>query len=331
MKIWKRIRKKWHNDIFFSQNERQKELEEVVRQQAQELKEAVSWNNLEVIRLRDGMIRTTPRKTLKLAFDIVEKCNLNCAGCLVYAPLAGENSYVMSVETFEQDIARIHALFCEEEIEVIRLSGGEPLLHEKLAEFPKVIRKYFPKAGVRIVTNGMLLLKQPDKFWRMCRENNVILEQTKYPIRLDFEKIRQTAKENGVKHIFMDDTGECEKTMQIFPVQLSGGGIDGYEESQNVRLNFFHCWEANQCIRVCEGRVYTCSRIPHIKLLNEYFHMEFAVSEDDSLDLFSVNAKEDVYEFLAHAVPFCRYCKVHEISESHAWKVSALKIEEWAK
>ena len=32
----------------------------------------------------------------------------------------------------------------------------------------------------------------------------------------DFEQIAKLAEEKGVKHIYMDDTGENTKTMQIF-------------------------------------------------------------------------------------------------------------------
>ena len=82
-------------------------------------------------------------------------------------------------------------------------------------ELLQIIRKYFGKVNIRIVTNGLLLLNQPDSFWNCCRENKVVLEQTKYPINLDFEQIAKLAEEKGVKHIYMDDTGENTKTMQF--------------------------------------------------------------------------------------------------------------------
>lgn len=125
---------------------------------------ALSWNNLEVIRFRDGLIRTTPRKTIKLCFDIIEECNLNCAGCLVFSPLVCDNGYVMTISSFEKDVERLSEIFDEDEIDVITISGGEPLLHKEVEKFPQIIRKYFGKVNIRIVTNGLLLLNQPDSF-----------------------------------------------------------------------------------------------------------------------------------------------------------------------
>ena len=327
MRLLRYFRKKWHNDLVTKQ-----EIEHMSNTDVLSAKEdilaALSWNNLELIRFRDGMIRTTPRKTIKLCFDIIEKCNLNCVGCLVYSPLADENSFVMDICDFERDIKRLSELFLEEEIDVITLSGGEPLLHQKLIEFPPIIRKVFPNVAVRIVTNGLLLLKQEDAFWECCRTNNVTLEQTKYPIDLDYKKIGTLAKEKGVQHVFMDDTGEVTKTMQIFPVDMTAMSEKALN-SQNERLNFFNCWEANQCIRVQNGRIYTCSRIPHIKLLNKYFNLNYHVTDDDSMDIYTAKDKKEIYNFLATATPFCRYCKVNSISEGHAWSVSKKQIEEW--
>lgn len=79
--FFRKIRKIWHKDISLQS---EKNLNDI--------KAAISWSNLEFIRFRDGVIRTTPRKTIKLCFDIIEKCNLNCVGCLTYAPLASKIS-----------------------------------------------------------------------------------------------------------------------------------------------------------------------------------------------------------------------------------------------
>lgn len=332
MKFLKYLRKKWHNDILYKVEQRDDFAKEVMDQQEKnknEILAALSWNNLEVIRFRDGLIRTTPRKTIKLCFDIIEECNLNCAGCLVYSPLVRDNGYVMTVSSFERDIEKISQIFNENEIDVITISGGEPLLHKDIEKFPQIIRKYFEKVNIRIVTNGLLLLKQPTSFWKSCKENRVVLEQTKYPINLDFEEIAKTAIQNGVKHIYMDDTGEKTKTMQIFPLDLESMSEKAIN-SQNERLNFFNCWEANQCIRVQEGRMYTCSRIPHVNLLNDYFDLDYVVTEDDSINFYEVKDKNEVYKFLASATRFCKYCKVHAISEGHEWSASKKTLDEWA-
>ena len=331
----KKLRAKWHGDICKNQAKAVERLSALMEQKVDELKGGLSWNNLEVIRLRDGLIRTTPRRTIKLCFDIIETCNLNCVGCLTYAPIATKlcknagGGYKLSLESFERDIVRLSELFSQEEIQVLTISGGEALLHPQLTDFFAVARSHFPNTNIRLGTNGVLLAKQEEDFWEACRKYNVAVEQTKYPIDIDFEKIKRDTEAHGVRHTFVGDTGVHEKKMQVFPLDLQSMSENAVN-SQNERLNFFNCWEANMCIRVQDGKMYTCSRIPHVHLFNEYFKTDFKVTEDDYIDIYKAQSKAQIYEFLAHAVPFCRYCKVHGIREGYDWGVSRLDIHEWA-
>ena len=38
--------------------------------------------------------------------------------------------------------------------------------------------------------------------------------------------------------------------------------------------------------------MYTCSRIPHVKLLNKYFGLNYAVTKDDSIDIYEADSKK---------------------------------------
>lgn len=333
-KLLQKIRNKWHQDIESNQNASTKQLLSNLQQKVDELKGGLSWNNLEVIRFRDGIIRTTPRRIIKLCFDIVESCNLNCAGCLTYAPLASKlykcaELGLMSAEIFTKDIEKLSQLFTENEIQVITISGGEALLHPDITSFFEITRRYFKNVNIRMGTNGVLLKKQPDSFWEACRKFNIAIEQTKYPIKLDFEGIKKLAEEKGVRHIFIGNTEFNEKKMQVFPLDLCSMSENAVND-QNERLNFFNCWKANMCIRVQDGKMYTCSRIPHVHLFNEYFKTDFKVIEDDYIDIYKAKDKNEIYEFLAHAVPFCRYCKVYGIRDGYDWKKSEYDVHEWA-
>ena len=127
MNFFRLLRQKWHNDVLNRMEQHNDVIKETIAQQEKNKNEilgALSWNNLEVIRFRDGLIRTTPRKTIKLCFDIIEECNLNCAGCLVYSPLVCDHGYVMTSSTFEKDVKRLSEIFDEAEIDVMTISGG---------------------------------------------------------------------------------------------------------------------------------------------------------------------------------------------------------------
>ena len=57
---------------------------------------------------------------------IVDHCNLNCAGCSHFSPLA--RPWIEDFETFKLDFKQLYNI-TKGDIHTIRLMGGEPLLH----------------------------------------------------------------------------------------------------------------------------------------------------------------------------------------------------------
>lgn len=88
----------------------------------------------------------------RIGIPIVEHCNLNCKGCLHFCNLNQEEFYYDCNE-FECDVMRISELF--DDIEVLRLYGGEPLLHPKIIKLLEIARRYLKKAKIEILTNGL--------------------------------------------------------------------------------------------------------------------------------------------------------------------------------
>lgn len=62
---------------------------------------------------------------------LVEHCNLKCKACDNYSSIAEEE--YLDIENFENDMKRMRELFSG--IQLIRLLGGEPLLHPNLISF----------------------------------------------------------------------------------------------------------------------------------------------------------------------------------------------------
>lgn len=126
-----------------------------------------------------------------LDIELVSHCNLNCKSCTHFSPIASKE--YLSVKEFEQDLRQLSAILGKR-IKCINLLGGEPLLHKEVTLFMKIARKYFGKAKIVLLTNGILLLEQKANFWNTAREQNIVVEVTKYPIDLDYKKIQERAK-----------------------------------------------------------------------------------------------------------------------------------------
>lgn len=260
--------------------------------------------------------RTIPKVMLDYEVQLVEHCNLNCSSCSHFSPLAKPE--FLSVEEYEKDCKRLSFLF-NKKANFIRLMGGEPLLHKDINKFLIITRKYFPDAIIDLDTNGILVLKKNETFFKTMSENNINLSITKYPISLDYDSIKNKCLEYNVNFRFFDNTGD--RLFNHLPLDLEGRG--------SIEKNFLKCYLANCCHTLKHGKMYTCSTIPHIDHFNKFFNKNIKITEDDYIDIYKVNSKEEILNFLAKPVPFCRYCKVFERTSGHKFKKSKKDIGEW--
>jgi MoaA/NifB/PqqE/SkfB family radical SAM enzyme len=259
--------------------------------------------------------RLKQRTLLRFEINVTDHCNLNCIGCEHFSPLSKEK--YIDIETYERDCAQLGSLL-NWEVENVHLMGGEPLLHPQLSKIVEITRKYFVKGVIEIVTNGILLMNQNKSFWEVCRENNIIISVTQYPIKLKYNEIEEQAKNNNVelRYYFFG-----KKTMQKRPFDLEG--------KQNIEENIKICHMANQCVQLRDGKLFTCVVIAYISIFNEYFNKNLEVTERDYIDIYKVKNKNEIFNFLNKPVPFCRYCNIHEIKQGIEWKTSRKEINEW--
>ena len=200
--------------------------------------------------------------------------------------------------------------------------GGEPLLHPDLLNFLKMARENFPDTSIQIVTNGLLLLNQPEEFWLACKESNIEIWPTKYPIPLNFEKMEKRAADYGVKYRYYGGSDKVEaKRMHLFRFDVKG--------KQNRRKNFSLCGMANQSVYLHQGRLYTCPIAPSARHFSKYFGVGLKEHSKNSIDIYQANSSQEILEFLARPIPFCRYCMMDKIRRSQQWRKSERAIEEW--
>ncbi|MEN6349073.1 MAG: radical SAM protein [Syntrophomonas sp.] len=266
-----------------------------------------------------GTDKNTPQINLDyFCVHIVEHCNLNCQFCDHFAPLAAKE--FADIKVFENDFARLSELL-DVKVNQIALMGGEPLLHPKLNDFLYVARRHFPKTRLSLVTNGILLLKKTEDFWKSCRNNNIIITNTKYPIKLDFNKIKKVAKQYGVRCEYYGGTGFGLKTSVHLPLDLEG--------KQNVYRNFTKCSQANDCCFLAKGRLFTCTVAPNIRHFNNFFNKNLPLTSADYIDIYEAQNKDEIMHFLSKPIPFCKFCYIEKRTFGHKWQKSSKRIKEW--
>ena len=262
-------------------------------------------------------IRLRQRKLLRFDIHLTDHCNLNCKGCEHFSSIAGKK--FLDIKKYEQDCMRLNKL-TGGSIEDISLLGGEPLLHPQIIDFMVLTRKYFPSGMIRIITNGLLLEKQPDIFWEACKENDITITISVYPVKINYLYIKAKTDTYGIKLVFWGDPINESKYWRKLRIDLRG--------RQNPWISNFLCYASNGCFQLVDGRLFKCWRIAYIHYFNRAFGKELTISHRDYVDIYKENDLNKILGILRKSAPFCRYCDmVHKIDVE--WQQSKKEIAEW--
>lgn len=260
-------------------------------------------------------------KTLKIEYHLVDHCNLNCVCCEHFSSISDE--FYAEIDTLVEDFKRLSLVVGKENLNLYLL-GGEPLLHPNLIEILNKVRCVFPdteSVNIRLVTNGLLLLKMPSAFWEACHRNSITLSVTKYPINLDYVAIEETSKSYGVSFEIFHVTTTA--FMRMMPIDIQG--------ENDPSDSFEHCPIAHRCCYLKGSRLFSCPRIPNINAFNKQYGYDLTVSENDYLELGEGVTRAEVYDFLDKHNDFCRYCNADKLNNKVAWKVHSKAINEWVE
>lgn len=261
--------------------------------------------------------RLSPRKYLRFEISVAEHCNLNCKYCSHFSSIAEPE--FLDISQHEKDMRRLSYLLGGIS-DKIYLLGGEPLLHKGISECMKVTRTYFPKSRIIILTNGLLINSMEDTFWQECRDNEIEINITKYPIKTDYERIVRKLEQEGIINDYQRESGiSC--FFDKLTLDLNG--------MQNPYESFTNCNQANQCHLVKDGKIYTCSYMKCVEHFNKYFHQDLKITEDDYVDLYSVRDGEEMLAKLAKPTTFCRYCNIKGQIHDLPFEISKKEMSEW--
>jgi len=269
-----------------------------------------------------------PRPIEEMTFEvnIADHCNLSCQMCDHYSQLSEE--HFVDMDVFERDMQRMGELF-NHKIACITLLGGEPTLHPNLIRCMEITRREFPDGELIILTNGLLLPELENSrygnFWQACKDNNVNITVTIYPLKFNYKALVQKAEEYGVSlamssDIHATELTEITKITDKHAFDLSGEAGKGY---------YLTCGYFNKFNVLKDGRYYMCPPSAHIVIFNKAFGQNLELTEADSLDIYKVKSWEELAEFTANYIPFCRYCDIKNWRPHSQWKASTKTIEEY--
>lgn len=252
-----------------------------------------------------------------LEIHLADHCNLNCAGCSHYSPLA-EPTFC-DVAELKESLSKLSAY--AKAFRTIRLLGGEPLLNPKVSEIVGMIREYFPHNEIELVTNGLLLMRShsdniDEAFWECCRTNNIVIGATVYPTGCDYDALKRMCKDNGVQfHIYGDRT--VQSGFEVYALN---------PDRKGCRLNYYRCHEMD-FLQLVGGRIYSCPQCAYVGALNKALGYDFKHRKGDYIEVDDIKCRFSLRLFRLRAKPFCKYCVFPRRKVD--WRPSKRSASEW--
>ena len=130
---------------------------------------------------------------LSVEYSLTEHCNISCHACAHASPLLAKKFADLS--DFTRDFEALAEVFHSRELRIV---GGEPLLHPELLAFLREGRRIGIADTIVVYTNGVLLHRMPDEFWRLIDKLHVSV----YPgvrRRLDEEDCARLCRTHDVE------------------------------------------------------------------------------------------------------------------------------------
>ena len=218
-------------------------------------------------------------KIRALEYHITDHCNLNCAGCSHFSPLAKER--YASLDKFEENLIQLKKWNFE--IGQFNLLGGEPLLHPQIRDFIEVALKYLD-AQIVVKTNGILL---DDDFIDFCSSHNTKIVMTDY----------------GVSS-YDNPSMKVERFMYHYISEVP------LDNKMCGDLNFKGSY-ADACSQLEEnGDLHFCGYSANVRHYNDYYGSTIPVVRDeDFFNIYDTTLRPvDVWKRFLLKRPFCNHC-----------------------
>jgi len=177
--------------------------------------------------------------------NAVDHCNISCLDCNHASPVCAAR--VADPEAVCRDLSGLARHY---KPDVVKIIGGEPLLHPELPELVRAVRRSAVSERIMLVTNGLLLRKMPSQVWEEIDELELsIYPETGHLLARDMPYIQAMLEKSRTKL-----SRYCYKN---FRVTFSTAGSRDKELAQRIyrTCELARLWG---CQSVHEGHFFKC-------------------------------------------------------------------------
>jgi organic radical activating enzyme len=249
-------------------------------------------------------------------YSVSYHCNLRCSCCSHMSPYV--TNKFPSLESFSNDVAGLSKVLYAHNFHLL---GGEPLLNPDINSFIRIARESGIAGKITVITNGLLLHKMDDGFWKNVDYVRVYL----YPsvlneVKKSVDLIEARAKASNTELRFWEKS-IFRTTVTTKPQPRDWITRMTFKTCRNVHL--YHCNMLH------EGKLYKCAVPP---FLPEYLSRMGISSYNPADDAFDLHDSNDTFrglkEFLfsSETMEACRFCLGHlgKIQHHHQLKAALI-------
>lgn len=246
----------------------------------------------------------------ELQVHVTDSCNLNCKACTHFTPFV-KGRRPMDLERFESDIIQLSKIFTN--IFLFHIMGGEPLLEPDLCmRMIDVVRKYFPDTSINLITNGSLVNKMDECFWKHLHDNCVTVRVSLYPAVIkSANEIQETLKRYDITYF-------CEVLNKI--------EFDKYflcKHTSDPLYNMQRC-HGRGCYSLYYGKIAKCpsplyakdvvKELENVGITGDWLYAK------DAIDIYNDQNAWEILRKLEQPCDFCSHCDIDN-KESISWEM----------
>ena len=181
---------------------------------------------------------TGVRKISNLEIHLVHACNLACESCSHYSNQGHKG--ILSLADAERWMRLWNHRLNPGNFAML---GGEPTIHPDLAEFVPLARRYWPRAHLKIVTNGFFLQRHPllpivlKKDRDACLHVTIHSDASEYreKIRPVLELVNGWVRDHQIRVVYVESYKNWTRRYRGF-----GSAMEPFEDGQ-PRFSWEHC------------------------------------------------------------------------------------------
>lgn len=235
-----------------------------------------------------------------LEIHVAEHCNLKCFHCCTNSPY--NDKRLLTLREVEESCNQLAKYF---KADVFKLLGGEPLLHPQLTQIIDIAKASGVSDNIRIVTNGLLLHRMGDEFWKKIDQltisNYSSAPLSEKNIGMFWQKARKYEVVLNLKYV--------DEFNQILLTKPN----TNQQKNQEI---YDDCWIRHRCLMVRNGVFFKCARAVYMDIYKKKLNLKRYPSEpssyviEDGIPMNDPDFLHNAQIYLNSKKPLasCRYC-----------------------